>query len=139
MTDLPRAWTLTIPLPTFTVNGTRQLHHHALAKLVREYRGTTKMLARAARIPHLDRIAIEATPFGLQIRQDTGACTPATKAAIDGLRDARIIDDDTPAIVCTITHHAPRRGPAGLHLLIVDLADLAPDHGTYAAKLALDA
>lgn len=144
---LPRAWSLTIPLPVWTVNSQRQLHHHALAKLVREYRGTTAMLIRSMRIPRLDRVAIEATPFGPQIRQDVGACYPAVKAAIDGLTDdrvngliavERVLPDDTPDHVCTITMHQPRRGPHGLYLLIVDLADLPPDHGTYQAKLGID-
>lgn len=139
VSDLPGAYTLMVPLPVWTINQSRNNHHHREAALVREYRGTTRMLARAARIPHLDRIAVEATPFGLQIRQDVGAAYPACKAGIDGLVDAGVLDNDTPAHVCQITMHVPRRGPAGLHMLIVDLADLAPDFGTYAAKLALDA
>lgn len=144
----PRAWSLLVPLPVWTVNAQRQMHHHSLAKLVREYRGTTAMLVRSARIPRLDRVAFEATPFGPQIRQDVGACYPAVKAAIDGFVDdkrdgrvivARVLPDDTPDHVCRITMLPPRRGPHGLHLLIVDLADLPPDFGSYQAALALEA
>lgn len=134
-TELPRAWSLTVPLPTFTVNGTRQLHHHSLAKLVREYRHATRLLARQARIPHLDRAALEFTPTGPRIRQDTGACAPAAKAALDGLVDAVVLDDDNPRYVPTITFHAPVRGEHGLVMLVVDLADLPPAHGTFAATL----
>lgn len=144
---LPRAWSLLIPIRPWTVNESRNHHHHTEAGLVRNYRGTAARLARAARIPRLDRIAIEATPFGPAIRQDVGACYPAVKAAVDGLIDEkhhgqvfpRVIPDDTPDHVCTITMHQPRRGPHGLHLLIVDLADLPPDHGTYQARLGIDA
>jgi glycine/serine hydroxymethyltransferase len=92
-------------------------------------------LIRQAAIPRLDRIAVEATPFGPKIRQDVGACFPSAKAAIDGLVHAGVLPDDTPDHVCSLTFHQPRRGPHGLHLLIVDLADLPPEHGTYQAKL----
>lgn len=142
----PRAFTLTIPLPTFTVNQTRQMHHHTLARLVREYRQATMLLARSAGIPRLDRVAIEATPRGPLIRQDVGAAYPALKAAIDGLLDLKekgvvvrvgILPDDTPEHVCRITMHQPRRGEQGLHLLIIDLADESPAWGCYSAPLPL--
>jgi hypothetical protein len=50
--------------------------------------------------------------------QDTAACFPAAKAAIDGLVDSGLITDDTPDIVKTITFHAPRTGRDGLVLII---------------------
>src|SRR5205823_3279791 len=106
-------------------------------RLTTDYRRAAAAYARRAGLPKLDRVAIEVTPFGPQIRQDVAACVGPAKAAIDGLVDARILPDDTPAHVCSLTFHTPRRGPAGLHVLVVDLADLPPDHGTYAAKLKL--
>lgn len=133
----PRAFTFTVPLPVWTVNAQRQMHHHHLATLVREYRGTTKILTRSARIPHLDRAALEFTPFGPAIRQDVAACAPAAKALLDGLVDAGVLDDDSPRFVPQITFHAPRKGPHGLFVLVVDLSDLPPDHGSYQAKLGL--
>lgn len=135
----PRAWTLLVPLPVWTVNQSRNHHHHREAALVKEYRSTTRMLARAARIPHLDRIAVEFTPHGPAIRQDTAACAPAAKACLDGLVDAGVLDDDRPEFVPTVNFHAPRRGPHGLFVLIVDLADVMPAWGTWEARLALDA
>lgn len=134
----PRAWSLFVPLPVWTVNAQRQMHHHQLAVLVREYRGTTRMLARSARIPHLDRIALEFTPSSEQIRQDTAACAPAAKALLDGLRDAGVVTDDNPRYVPRITFLAPIKGPKGLHVLVIDISELAPDHGTYQAGLALE-
>lgn len=134
----PRAWTLLVPLPVWTVNQSRNNHHYREAALVREYRGTTKMLARAARIPHLDRCSLEFTPFGPSIRQDTAACAPAAKALLDGLVDAGVLDDDSPRFVPQITFHAPRKGPHGLYVLVVDLMDVAPNWGSWEAKLALE-
>lgn len=135
----PRAWSITIPLPVSTVNAERSMHHHQHRTLTREYRRAAWAVILQARIPKLDRIAIEATPFGPRIRQDVAACLPSAKAAIDALVDAHVLADDTPDHVCRVTFHQPRRGPHGLHLLIVDLADEAPDFGTYQAALAIDA
>lgn len=145
---LPRAWSFRVPLPVWTVNASRNHHYHREAALVKEYRGTTAMLVKTARIPRLDRVAFEATPFGPKISQDVGACYPAVKAAIDGFVDekhkgqvvvSRVLPDDTPDHVCRITMHQPRKGPHGLHLLVIDLADLAPDHGCYQALLPIGA
>lgn len=132
-----RAWSIVVPLPVWTVNAQRQMHHHALAKLVREYRGTTCMLARSCKIPHLDRIALEFTPSGPQIRQDTAAAAPAAKALLDGLVDAGVVDDDGPRFVPRITFLAPMKGAHGLHALILDIADLPPDYGSHQAALAI--
>lgn len=134
----PRAFTLTIPLPTSTVNAERAGDKWAHRRATQQYREAAYLYARQARLPRLDRIAVEATPFGPRIRQDVGACLPSVKAAIDGLVDAHVVPDDTPVHVCRLTFHAPRRGDHGLHLLVIDLADLPPDHGTFAAKLALE-
>jgi hypothetical protein len=41
--------------------------------------------------------------------QDTAACMPAVKAAIDGMVDANLFPDDTGDHVTTISFHAPSR------------------------------
>ena len=41
--------------------------------------------------------------------QDTAACMPAVKAAIDGMVDANVFPDDTGEHVTTISFHAPSR------------------------------
>lgn len=140
MTDLPRAWTITVPLPTWGMNLERSEHWRVHRARTREYRTTACLLARAARIPTLDRVAIEITPIGPSRTGDVAfGCAPAAKAAIDGLVDARVLPDDTPKHVTFVGFHPKITGAAGLHLLIVDLADEAPYRGSYAAKLALDA
>jgi hypothetical protein len=51
--------------------------------------------------------------------QDTGACFPAAKAAIDGLVDAGVVEDDTAKQVVQIDFHAPLvDGVDGLRLMI---------------------
>jgi len=49
-----------------------------------------------AKIPRLEKIGISATPVMPDRRfQDTAACNPAVKAAIDGIVDSGVIPDDT--------------------------------------------
>lgn len=53
-------------------------------------------------------INVSVTPILKSKRsQDTGACSPAVKAAIDGMVDAGIIPDDTPENLISITMYAP--------------------------------
>ena len=89
--------------------------------VIKWWREAFRDAALEAEIPHFDSIKIEVTPILPDRRiQDTGACFPTAKAAIDGLVDAGVIDDDAPQYVPTITFHAPvicREG--GLEILII--------------------
>lgn len=82
--------------------------HYGRAALVKEWRETYAWLAKEARLPHLDAIKVEVLQL-CRTRKlpDTGSCFPAVKAAIDGLMDAGVIDDDGPNYVRSLTFHAP--------------------------------
>jgi hypothetical protein len=74
-----------------------------------------------AGIPEHTAIRISVIPLHKNGRspQDTGACFPAAKAAIDGLVDAGVIEDDTAKQVVQIDFHAPLvDGVDGLRLMI---------------------
>lgn len=43
---------------------------------------------------------------------DVGSCYPSVKAAVDGLVDAGVLPDDTPAYLTALVFHAPERGDA---------------------------
>jgi hypothetical protein len=45
--------------------------------------------------------------------QDTGNCYGSVKAALDGLVDAGVLPDDTPAHVLSIKFNAPRKAQKG--------------------------
>lgn len=63
--------------------------------------------------------------------QDTAACFPSAKAAIDGLIDAGVIDDDTPDIVPSITFKRPILGEqAGLKLTVIALPERVKGEST---------
>ena len=89
----------------FTINATRNMHPQQLAKTVRAWRQGFALLALEAKVPHLGRITIGVTPLHKDRRspQDVAACAPAAKAAIDGLVDAGVIDDDDPSHLLSIT------------------------------------
>lgn len=72
-------------------------------------------------LPFMGRVHISVYPLHKNGRspQDCGACFPAAKAAIDGLIDAGIVDNDTPDIVVQIDFHAPQiTGEDGLRLVV---------------------
>jgi hypothetical protein len=50
--------------------------------------------------------------------QDVAACVPAVKAAIDGLVDAGVFLDDSPAHVTAVVFKQPERGEPALRLEI---------------------
>lgn len=95
--------------------------HYQRAAITKWWREAFRDAAIEAGIPHFRSIAIEVTPILPDRKfQDTGACYPTAKAAIDGLVDAGVVDDDAPTYVPTITFHAPVLSKeAGLEILII--------------------
>jgi crossover junction endodeoxyribonuclease RusA len=94
--------------------------HYERSEQTKWWREAFRDAALEANIPHFRAITIEVTPILPDRKiQDTGACYPAAKAAIDGLVDAGVIDDDAPKYVPTITFHSPvLSNYAGLEVLI---------------------
>jgi len=89
----------------WTVNSERKGNRWKRAELTAEWRQLFKLITKA---PHA-MTAATAEVF-LEQRaplQDTAACVPAVKAAIDGIVDARVLLDDTGDHLCRIVFHAP--------------------------------
>lgn len=102
-------YTLRYEQRPWTLNVERQGNHWRRAALVREWRTTFAWLALEQRIPPLGCIEVTATP---EVKHrgsmpDTGACIGAVKAAIDGLVDAGVLEDDGPDQVTALTFCAP--------------------------------
>lgn len=116
-------WVLTHDERPLTINRERAVHWRDHRRSTAHWRETFAWLAIAARIPHLDRVTVDATPIKRDRRgwPDVGACMPAVKAAIDGLVDAGVLDDDTDRHVVSLTFHPARlvpRASDGLELRI---------------------
>lgn len=121
-----RTWTLVDegqrPL---TVNAVARLHRQQWATHTRQVRETWAWLAVQARVPRLDRARIVATPLHANRRspQDVAAAAPHVKAAVDGLVDAGVLDDDSPEFLVELAFRPPDIcGADGLRLVIEEAA-----------------
>ena len=90
-------WTLAIPYPPITANARGNRWDDA--RRVRNIRQAVATLARSQRIPdltgHCD-VQLEVR-FITNRRRDATNWMPTEKAAVDGLRDAGVLADDTQA------------------------------------------
>lgn len=128
---MSRAWTITIPAPIglnrngkrtalwLTANDRRKWW--AKANLVRQWRALGRKAATEAALPPLDRVEIKAYVHRARGgRFDPSNWADTAKAVLDGIVDARVIEDDsheyvigpdmrageprdTPCLVLTIT------------------------------------
>lgn len=120
---MPATWTITDTERPWTANSERQWHFQKRARMVRDARQRWHWLALAARVPKLEQISIEATPLAKdrRWRPDVAACYPTVKAAIDGIVDAGIIEDDDDRHLISVTFHPVQYGTIqGLRLTIMD-------------------
>lgn len=102
-----------------TTNAERAGNRWARASSVREWREAFASIAKEEGIPAMAWINVTVQPF--QKRgplQDTAACNPAAKAAIDGLVDAGVVPDDTGDYVRQITFLPCVRGDDQLTIII---------------------
>ena len=109
----------------WTVNQERKRGaYYERAEITRWWREMFKIAAIEADIPNFECIELTVTPILPDKKlQDTGACFPTAKAAIDGLVDAGVIDDDAPRYVPKLTFLAPIviKGKSGLRILIAPI------------------
>lgn len=102
-----------------TTNAERAGNRWKRAEDTKEWRVMFAWLARKERIPPMRWINIIAQPSQKRGRlQDTAACNPSVKAAIDGLVDAGVVPDDTGEYVRQITFLPCVRGEDRLTLII---------------------
>lgn len=121
MGEQPQQWEMTDVCKMWTANAERRMHHMERARQVREARDRWFWLAKEAQVPHLGRVRIRATPLKTNRRSipDVAACYPVVKAAIDGLVDAGVVEDDTPEFVTEVCFTPPEFGKInGLRIII---------------------
>ncbi len=118
-------WTIEDGTRPWTANHERRMHFSERARLVKATRERFFWYAKQEGIPHLEAITVEALALSTdkRWRPDVAACYPAVKAAIDGLVDANVIDDDNEQHLKAITFY-PRTvcGRDGLRLTIRQIA-----------------
>lgn len=110
---------LTYKKRPLTTNAERSGNRWGRAEHTREWRDAFAWIARRERVPRMRWINVTVQPFQKRGRlQDTAACNPSVKAAIDGLVDAGIVPDDTGDYVRQITFLPCVRGDDQLTLII---------------------
>jgi hypothetical protein len=107
----------------WSANADRNMHWARRNELVGETRLLARQAAKTAKLPHLDRARIVATPHQARgTLADPGNSYPPVKAIIDGLVDAGVFDNDTLKQVVSIEMMPPVRCKVvdvGVHLRIV--------------------
>jgi hypothetical protein len=98
-----------INTPGFSMNNIRGMHWGKYAAHVEDVQQQTIGLAKAQRIPHLQKVAVDIAQTFIRACPDAGACWPTVKAAIDGLVQVGVLTDDTPQFVTSYHIWAPRK------------------------------
>ena len=99
------------------------MHHYKRAALIKDTRQAFSWMAKGQGFPNFKAVHITATPLAKdrRWRQDVGACFPSVKAAIDGFVDAKILPDDSPDYVKSLTFLPAEIGEVdGLRLQLVE-------------------
>lgn len=91
----PPDWTVELPVGMTLLNSNQRLHPMVKAKLTKALRGAGRDAAASLGVPHFDRVYVigELRPVDRR-RRDPGNWYPSAKAAVDGLVDAGVLDDD---------------------------------------------
>lgn len=112
-------FTITYPERPWTTNAERASNRWHRAELVKQWRTAFTLLARAQNAPTLTGVHITAQPYQKSGRlADVAAHNPAVKAAIDGLVDAGVMEDDSPEHLHAITFLPPQHGRNALTLTV---------------------
>ena len=92
---------------SWTVNAERSMHHMTRAKRVRAVREEFAWLAKLSGRPRCEAVTVDVWPLAKDRRwlQDVAGCAPTAKAAIDGLVDAGVIDDDDETHLLWVRFH----------------------------------
>jgi crossover junction endodeoxyribonuclease RusA len=120
---------VTIPAPAPWLNVNQRIDRrgrNGVAAMAKLWRDAAHVYARQAKLPKLGRAAITATlHFPDRRYSDAPNYYPTIKAAIDGLVDGELLDDDDDGHVTELTIRRgapiPRRpgGPAGQLVLTI--------------------
>lgn len=107
------------PARPWTTNAERASNRWHRAELVKEWREAFLLLTKAQNIPQLTKVHITAQPYQKSGRlADVAAHNPAVKAAIDGIVDAGVMEDDSPEHLLSITFLPPKKGRDALQITI---------------------
>lgn len=105
-----------------------RLNVYVKAQVVKEWRHAGCVLARAQRIPNLARVSVACWGrYPTRTLPDVDAVAPSLKAVLDGVVDAKVLIDDRPPFVQSVTYYEPVHVKGCKPALIVVLTVLEGD------------
>ena len=125
MNKVPARWCLEDDEPAWTLNAERSWHWSKRASRTKSTREKFYWLSKIEQVPKLDYVSIDIIPLikkgsGGAVA-DPGSHFPSAKAAIDGIVDSGVIEDDNGKFIQRITFWSPQ--PAenqGLRVVITE-------------------
>lgn len=109
------------------MNANRSRNHwRTQAEATRDLRTAARYEALRARLRRIERCEVHSYPTYRTRRSwpDVGAWAPAVKAVVDGLVDAKVLEDDTHEVVMALHFWAPRLGERDG--LVVEIHPISP-------------
>jgi crossover junction endodeoxyribonuclease RusA len=104
-----------------SLNQERKLHWSARSAMAREWRDVFAWMAVEQKIPPLTDVHVTVEVMSKTAKlQDPANCYPSAKAAIDGLVQARVLEDDLAPFLQSITFLMPKKGKGDAFSLLVD-------------------
>lgn len=119
-----RQWEISLPPGEKLLNLNDRSHWRVRSRITAQLRADAANLARAARIPHLNRatITVVVHPHDRR-RRDPSNWAPTAKACIDGVVDAGVLQDDDSSRLLAVTYVLGAPVRRGQFSLIVHSAD----------------
>lgn len=105
-----------------------RMHHYAKAQAVKPWREAGCLLARLAKIPPLGRASVACWGvYPTNVTPDVDAVAPTLKAVLDGIVDAKVLPDDRPPFIQSVTFYEPIVIRGAKPALVVVLTALEAD------------
>lgn len=124
-----RTWRIEFPPKQKLLNANQRLHFRKKAAIARQLRRDAFLLAKAAKVPHLDRARIDCfyEPPDRRAR-DAANWHDSAKPCVDGFVDAGLLDDDSSAFLDGPFMHIGELHPGGrLVFVITELTEGLPN------------
>jgi crossover junction endodeoxyribonuclease RusA len=128
---LPRTWVLELPAGLRLLSLNDRHHWAVKGRITRDLRKAAFVMARNARIPHLQRAAIEVEyqpPLVTRRRDLDNVPAASGKPCIDGVVDAGVLSDDSSRYVEGILHRIGTPYPKGR--IVLRITEVLPAAAT---------
>lgn len=119
-TQTGRTVTITLPPKLPLLNSNQRLHWATKARRTRIIREAAAWATRSLRERPMERVEITAVIHPKTARRfDPHNCQPTVKAAIDGVVDAGLLEDDDATRLVSVAFRAGEKDPAGTRIDLI--------------------